>query len=146
MTKEEKRIYREKNCDKINKQQREHRKNNPKKYKKYYNNRRKKHLEEDRAARRAYNKSHPEKHRGRQYKKKYGISLQEYNSLLISQGGVCKSCGSPPSRRNLDIDHDHSTGMIRGLLCSNCNTALGLLKEDPLRIKKLLEYLCKGKE
>ena len=47
-----------------------------------------------------------------------------YDSMLSKQNGVCAICGRPPKTRRLDIDHDHKTGAIRGLLCVRCNRAL----------------------
>lgn len=47
-----------------------------------------------------------------------------YDQLLAAQGGVCAICGNPPKTRRLDIDHDHKTLQIRGLLCHRCNRAL----------------------
>jgi hypothetical protein len=81
--------------------------------------------------------------RRRFFRWKYGIELEEYDRRLAAQGGVCAICQSPPrfGRKHLDVDHDHSTGDIRGLLCSPCNTALGLLGEDPSRVIRLASYL-----
>lgn len=89
--------------------------------------------------------------------KTYGISLEEYNVLLQKQNGVCAICKKPETRkagRNrkdidtvvtgenyLHVDHCHKTGKIRGLLCSACNQALGLLEEDASRITSLLDYI-----
>jgi hypothetical protein len=62
----------------------------------------------------------------------YGIRLKEYEQLLEQQAGLCAICGRPPrSRRVLDVDHDHLTGIVRGLLCGNCNRAVGLLDDNP---------------
>jgi hypothetical protein len=61
----------------------------------------------------------------------YGISVEDYDKMLESQGGGCYICGIGPVGRALDIDHDHRTGKVRGLLCSNHNRALGLLGDDP---------------
>jgi hypothetical protein len=61
----------------------------------------------------------------------YGITVEEYDEMLESQGGGCYICGIGPVGRALDIDHDHRTGKVRGLLCSNHNRALGLLGDDP---------------
>jgi hypothetical protein len=61
----------------------------------------------------------------------YGISVEDYDEMLESQGGGCYICGIGPVGRALDIDHDHRTGKVRGLLCSNHNRALGLLGDDP---------------
>ena len=52
------------------------------------------------------------------------VTLDEYEALLEAQGGVCALCGNPPKTRRLDVDHDHRTGLIRGLLCSRCNQAI----------------------
>lgn len=53
----------------------------------------------------------------------------------------CEVCGATIETDRLCIDHSHTTGKIRGVLCHNCNTALGLLKDNPVRIEKLLEYI-----
>lgn len=76
-------------------------------------------------------------------KRHYGITLEEYAEMLTKQNGVCASCGDPPNGRKLSVDHNHETDEIRGLLCDRCNFALGQLKEDPIRIKRLLNYLQK---
>lgn len=76
----------------------------------------------------------------------YGISVERYNAMLAAQRGVCAVCGHPPTvdqigRKHLHVDHCHLSGEIRGLLCSACNTALGLLRDDPAVIVKLHNYL-----
>lgn len=81
----------------------------------------------------------------RNYKLKltYGISLEEYNQLFTDQEGCCAICRIPQSelRQNLHVDHNHDTNEIRGLLCQNCNFALGLLKDDPALVRAALEYV-----
>ena len=80
-------------------------------------------------------------------KHSFGISVDDYETLLLKYGGVCAVCKMPEthirrgSGKSLDVDHDHSTGMIRGLLCSACNSSLGLLREDSKRIRALAEYI-----
>ena len=62
------------------------------------------------------------------YKKTYGISLEDYERMLIDQGGKCAICGSldPRAKReHFAVDHCHTTGKVRGLLCIPCNTAIG---------------------
>ena len=54
---------------------------------------------------------------------------------------VCESCNRPPGRHSLSLDHDHKTGRFRGWLCSNCNTAAGLLDDSPVFIRNLSNYL-----
>lgn len=74
--------------------------------------------------------------------KKYGLTLADFDALLAKQGGVCASCGdSPPQGKVLHVDHDHNTLVVRGLLCTRCNTALGLLKDNPVRITALRNYI-----
>jgi hypothetical protein len=77
--------------------------------------------------------------------KKYGITKKQYKSLLKKQNKVCAICKQPETRttvtKNLSVDHDHSSGEIRGLLCYACNHALGLLKEDPVLLQAALKYL-----
>jgi len=53
-----------------------------------------------------------------------GVSLEQYEEMLARQNGGCAICGNPPKTRRLDVDHDHRTGKIRGLLCHRCNRAL----------------------
>jgi len=76
----------------------------------------------------------------------YGFTPEQYASMLKSQDGKCAVCGSDSLRHGviigLAIDHDHATGKVRGLLCSNCNTALGMLGDSPERILALYQYLC----
>jgi hypothetical protein len=71
---------------------------------------------------------------------KYGITIEEYDTLLLAQGGVCGICKQPPSERYLAVDHDHETGEVRGLLCIGCNVALGLF-EDGALFSAASEYL-----
>ena len=77
-------------------------------------------------------------------KYRYGISLYEYNSLIKKQSGVCAICERENGNRKLFVDHCHRTGIIRGLLCHNCNCALGLLGENMDFLKKAFNYLYNG--
>lgn len=74
---------------------------------------------------------------------KFGIAPEDYERMLVAQGGVCAICEQPPNRQRvrLDIDHDHQTGEIRGLLCSECNRAIGLLRDRPIVAAKAARYL-----
>lgn len=75
---------------------------------------------------------------------KYGITHAQYEEMLAAQGGGCAICGGTKSNghgHHLCIDHDHVTGAVRGLLCSDCNKAVGFLKEDPALALSLIEYL-----
>ena len=73
-------------------------------------------------------------------KRKYGVTLEWFEKQSAEQGGACTICGRIPKGR-LAIDHDHSTGKVRGLICRSCNRALGLLKDSPEVLKKALAYL-----
>ena len=78
------------------------------------------------------------------YKKKFGISLEEYTALLYEQGGKCASCGKTGEDgryKNMAVDHCHNTGKIRGILCANCNRAAGLVGDTSEGAYKLYKYL-----
>lgn len=75
-------------------------------------------------------------------KKRYGISLEEYEAYRLTFSEFCGICGKPEKQnRRLSLDHDHKTKRIRGLLCHNCNVAIGLLQESPELFRKALEYI-----
>ena len=75
--------------------------------------------------------------------KKYGLSEEDYIQLCKTQNYKCKICGVSETelQKKLCIDHDHKTGKVRGLLCNNCNLALGYFKDDIPAIKKAIDYL-----
>jgi hypothetical protein len=77
--------------------------------------------------------------------RKYGLEPGEYERILAAQGGVCAICKGPCGReRRLSVDHCHSTGRVRGLLCQNCNAAIGMLKEDVALFFRAVDYLSGG--
>jgi hypothetical protein len=69
----------------------------------------------------------------------YGITHVEVEDLYRAHGGKCAACGDGNVR--LNIDHDHITGRVRGLLCTGCNLAIGQVKENTKRLQLLIEYL-----
>jgi len=77
------------------------------------------------------------------YKRKFNITLDDYDKMFKEQDGVCGICGLPQIMRRLAVDHDHKTGKIRGLLCSGCNTSIGRLQDNPERLVKMMQYLQK---
>ena len=97
-----------------------------------------------RARSRAYDHAHRDETRahknGGHLKRSYGMSRADYDALLESQGGVCAICGKP-SEKTLCVDHCHSTGTIRGLLCRKCNVGLGCLADDQATLIAALAYL-----
>ena len=75
-------------------------------------------------------------------KRKYGITLEEYDQKLAEQGGVCAVCGREPRPDiSLHVDHSHTTGNLRGLLCFPCNVAIGLIREEHDRLDAIRRYL-----
>jgi hypothetical protein len=76
-------------------------------------------------------------------KRKYGLTLQEFDALLASQGGGCAICGRPDAD---NVDHDHTTGRVRGILCFNCNVAIGQLEDDEDRLAAAMTYVTRNDE
>lgn len=80
-------------------------------------------------------------------KRKYGITIAEYDRMFEEQNGVCAICGEPrPEERTLHIDHDHETGVIRALLCFRCNNALGDFREEYELFQRAADYLDRDDE
>lgn len=94
---------------------------------------------------------HPDRNRATarraELKRKYGITPEVYDELLAAQHGVCAVCKQPEvcthagRPKRLAVDHDHATGIIRGLLCTCCNRAIGLTGDNPNRLRELAAYL-----
>jgi len=91
----------------------------------------------------AYAKKNPDVIRNCLLQRRYGISAAAYDALAAAQHEACAICGTPriDLKRGLSVDHDHSTGKVRALLCQKCNAALGLLNEDLAVAHKLVEYI-----
>lgn len=79
--------------------------------------------------------------RGQALKRNYNITVGEYESMLLSQNGLCAICGHPPKTKRLAVDHDHKTGLIRGLLCAFCNRAIGMFRDDVNKFETVVTYL-----
>jgi len=81
------------------------------------------------------------------YKKKYGITVDTYEDMLLACDARCEICGVPATEhkektnRYLSVDHDHNTGKVRGLLCSNCNLMIGNANDDPKVLLRGAQYL-----
>ena len=73
----------------------------------------------------------------------YGITIDDYSAMLDKQGGKCAICGKHYTelKKSLCVDHDHKTGSVRGLLCHYCNTFLGMMGDDPDKIRLAAQYL-----
>lgn len=77
-----------------------------------------------------------------QAKRRYGIKREDYKELYQKQKGVCAICREPCRKnKRLSIDHDHSSGKVRGLLCASCNRGLGMFLDRPASLRKAAEYL-----
>jgi hypothetical protein len=133
------------------------------------------HKEEIKEKAKKYRIEHPEKYNSSEYqknyrdnhkeqsqkyhtewhlKKKYNLSLTQYNKMLEEQNGVCAICGNKETVkdkrtnviRKLSVDHNHTTGKIRDLLCDSCNNLLGQIKENINICYLLIDYLNKHKD
>lgn len=100
------------------------------------------HKEEVRVRRSKRYANNPSVYREAKLKREFGITLEEYDSVLQNQGGVCAICGKVPSEsKPLGVDHNHETGKVRGLLCDNCNLILGLAHDNSDILSKAAIYL-----
>jgi hypothetical protein len=93
-----------------------------------------------------WRKNHPEEARKRQrawvLQRTYGIDLATYHRMVAEREGKCDLCGRKPAgRKALHVDHEHDeTGRVRGLLCTRCNTALGVLGDTEESLKRVIAY------
>ena len=94
-----------------------------------------------------YLKDHPEYSRNRELKRKYKITPNEYKLMWDKQEGRCAICGNPETIRSkgklimLEIDHDHITNKIRGLLCGTCNKGIGIFNDSIEKLRRAISYL-----
>lgn len=72
---------------------------------------------------------------------RYGMTLEEYQERAAAQGGRCAICGDQPEKGRLHVDHNHTTGAVRDLLCRPCNHALGNAQDNPSRLRAMIAYL-----
>lgn len=85
--------------------------------------------------------------RSRHFERQYGLTLTAVDDFIAQQGGLCAICHRPPTsspfgkRPRLVVDHDHTTGKVRGLLCTDCNAGIGYFDDDPVILRAVIEYL-----
>lgn len=93
-----------------------------------------------------YRNTHVNQQKNYDLMKKFGITLAQFNEMFEQQEGKCLICKDHSSKfkKGLCVDHCHKTNKIRGLLCGNCNSAIGKLKEDPKIFAIALDYLEKN--
>lgn len=104
-------------------------------------------------ANRRYRERHPDYFRDYNIKNKdrkrlanikwlYGISVGEYEALILVQNNQCAICKTEfDGQRRITVDHDHGTNEVRGLLCQGCNTAIGLFKDRQALLEFAIDYL-----
>lgn len=107
--------------------------------------------EERTAQHKAWREANPEKtayRKKRNLLKLYGLTVEEFDRISEEQGHVCRICGLAHKAGSffdrLVVDHCHTTGKLRGLLCTNCNTAIGLFKESISNMQRAIEYVRGG--
>lgn len=95
-----------------------------------------------------YNHRKPDTKRNNRLLNTFGITLDDYNKILTFQDYKCAICESTNSgdkqAKNFYVDHDHETGIVRGLLCSQCNLALGKFKDKPAILRRAADYVMLG--
>ena len=94
-----------------------------------------------------YKSSFPDRDRNSQLQRTFGIDLNDYIRMAVEQNNKCAICGQPETQmrggkvKALAVDHNHTTGTIRGLLCSDCNTGLGKLRDSQTILNAAIAYL-----
>lgn len=85
------------------------------------------------------------RHREGELRRRYGITPADYDRLLSAQGNCCAICKGPPTKsyRAFDVDHDHETGRVRGLLCRRCNIGISYFEDGSFR-ENAVVYLAEG--
>ena len=91
----------------------------------------------------ARNAANPDKVAARNRKKNYGIDQDQFDAMLTAQRAACAICSTtePKGRGAFHVDHCHSTGTVRGLLCHNCNVGLGHFRDDTALLMRATEYI-----
>lgn len=94
---------------------------------------------------RKWKKRNPDKLLAYKLRFKFGITIEEYRKMFEKQENRCAICwrGGETITKKLDVDHNHKTGKVRGLLCGDCNRAIGLFKDDIYRLSNAISYLRK---
>jgi hypothetical protein len=92
-----------------------------------------------------WRRENPKLARDHELKSRYGLPLGEYDRMHAAQNGLCAICGKPSTtgRGALHVDHCHSSGCIRGLLCHGCNVSIGHFNHDPKILEAAIRYLSR---
>jgi hypothetical protein len=75
------------------------------------------------------------------YRERYRLTASAVNAILETQDGRCAICRCGPPKQGFDLDHDHSTGRVRGFLCRGCNMSLGFMRDDADLLLAAIDYL-----
>ena len=152
---ESKRKWNKNNTDKLKQLKNEYKKNNKEKINEYGRKYSKQYSKENpdkvKMSREIYKNSEKGKinQRKGQLKRRFGITLEQYDQIFESQGGVCAICSKPETNRlygtvkRLSVDHCHKSQRIRGLLCQDCNHAIGFAKDSIEILASAIKYLTK---
>lgn len=132
------RWYKENN-ERMKEQARERYKKDPKKYLE----RNKKSLNKEKKSEymKEWHKANKDKVKDYYYKKLYGISISDFDSIYEKQNGGCAICREKKNKKDLCVDHNHESGEVRGLLCGKCNFGLGQFQDNISILKKAILYL-----
>lgn len=84
--------------------------------------------------------------RNERLQRQYSITEEQYEAIFQKQGGRCAICRCQQHYQRLAVDHCHKTGMVRGLLCTNCNRGLGRFFDSPLRLGAARDYILRAQE
>lgn len=112
----------------------------------FYNNehsKRCKECERERKKLERQKRSHHRTDKNKRLKKQYGISIEQYEEILVNQNNLCSICKEEDvsKYKTLNVDHCHKTGQIRGLLCQGCNLGLGHFKDNIKILEQAIKYL-----
>ncbi len=136
--------YRDRKKEQINKQRKEYRQSNKEKIAERDKEYCSKNAEQTRLRSARWYSNNKDRSKNTRLVRKYNITLDDYNKMLLEQDGKCWTCSikiEDTKKKYLCVDHNHLTGQVRGLLCDPCNVALGLLKESQEIIANLSKYL-----
>jgi hypothetical protein len=136
---ERKRKYRETHREEDRERHRKYRETHREEVKERQRKYRETHREEVKERNREYRETHREEEKERQRKANYGLTPDKYQVLYKTQNGCCAICREPMVKIN--IDHDHKTGKVRGLLCERHNRGLGFFQDDIKRLSRAIAYL-----
>lgn len=115
--------------------------NNPNHGHEYYEQNKEQARERGRKWYQANKERHAQRNRAYRLRTKYRLTPTQYDELYIKQKGLCAICMNP--EKKLHVDHCHTTGIVRGLLCVRCNTGIGNLRDDHIILENALKYLLR---